>query len=152
MSTLIARLFRRGSPRDVPREATRMPRLTPDAPTGTGTGRAVHSSGLQLLELDAWPSRKNALLDGLARVSERAALTGFLGLGITKPRRYQDAAELFARVQLLAPGHRGLIQVFRQKLCEESKGNDSLYVHFAGQPLAHGLLICALSGGGLMAG
>jgi len=79
-------------------------------------------------------------------------LTGFLGLGITKMKRYQDAAEVFNQVKLLSPGHHGLIQVFRQKLREESTGNDSLYVDFMGEPLTHGLLICALSGGGLMAG
>jgi len=40
----------------------------------------------------------------------------------------------------------------RTNIREESKGSDFLYLHFAGDPLSFGFLICALTGGGLMAG
>jgi hypothetical protein len=39
-----------------------------------------------------------------------------------------------------------------QRHREESKGSDFLYLHFAGDGLAFGLQICALTSGGLMAG
>jgi len=53
----------------------------------------------------------------------------------------------------MAPAHEGaLIQVFTHKLHEESKDSHFLYVHFAGDPLSFGFLMCALTGGGLMAG
>jgi len=53
----------------------------------------------------------------------------------------------------MAPAHEGaLIQVFTLHLREESMGSDFLYVHFADDPLSFGFLICALTGGGFMAG
>ena len=77
----------------------------------------------------------------------------FVGTGITDPNRYEDAAAAFKQLRLMAPTHEGaLVQVFTHQLREESKGNDFLYVHFAGDPLSFGFLICALTGGGLMAG
>jgi len=53
----------------------------------------------------------------------------------------------------MAPAHNGaLIEVFTQRDREESKGSDFLYFHFAGDRLAFGFQICALTSGGLMAG
>ncbi|HEY5249390.1 MAG TPA: hypothetical protein VIJ15_13180 [Dermatophilaceae bacterium] len=42
--------------------------------------------------------------------------------------------------------------MFRQKLRDESAGNDFLYVHFAGDLLSFRCLICVLTGGGFVAG
>jgi hypothetical protein len=151
MWTPIGKLFQRGRPPERTGELTLTSR--PPSIAQTETGHAEPWRGLRLIEFEALSSRKHALLEGLAPVPEVAALTGFLGLGITKPNRYQNAAEAFTQLQLLKPHHSmALIQVSRQKLRDESKGHDSLYVHFAGDPFAHGLLICALSGGGLMTG
>jgi hypothetical protein len=89
----------------------------------------------------------------LTPVHENAALVSFVGTGITDPSRYEDAAQAFNQLRLLAPAHEGaLIQVFTQKLREESTGSDFLYLHFAGDPLTFGFLICVITGGGLMAG
>ena len=77
----------------------------------------------------------------------------FVGIGITDANRYEDAASAFNELRRMAPAHKGaLIQVFTQKHREESKGSDFLYLHFAGDRLAFGFLICALTSGGLMAG
>jgi hypothetical protein len=89
----------------------------------------------------------------LTPVHEKAALVSFIGTGITDPNRYENAAAAFNQLQLMAPAHEGaLIQVFTHKLREESVGSDFLYLHFAGDPLSFGFLICALTGCGLMAG
>jgi hypothetical protein len=80
-------------------------------------------------------------------------LFSFVGTGTTDPRRYEDAAEAFGQLRHLAPASpHTLIQVFRQQLCDESEGSDFLYVHFGGDPLSFGFLICTLTDGGLMAG
>jgi hypothetical protein len=97
--------------------------------------------------------RLGALLEGLTPIYWRAALVTFLGTGIMDPNRYEDAAAAFNQLRLMAPPHEGaLVQVFRHQLREESEGDDFLYLHFAGDPLSFGLLICALTDGGLMAG
>jgi hypothetical protein len=97
--------------------------------------------------------RLSALLEGLTPISWKAALVTFVGTGITDPNRYQDAAAAFNQLRLMAPPHEGaLVQVFRHRLREESGADDFLYLHFAGDPLSFGFLICALTGGGLMAG
>ena len=74
-------------------------------------------------------------------------------MGITNASRYEDAAPAFKELRRMAPAHSGaLIEVFTQRHREESKGSDFLYLHFAGDRLAFGLHICALTSGGLMAG
>jgi hypothetical protein len=105
------------------------------------------------VDFDALARRQNELFEGLTPVHEKAALASFIGTGITDPNRYENAAAAFNQLQLMAPTHEGaLIQVFTQQLREESTGSDFLYLHFAGDPLSFGFLICALTGGGLMAG
>ena len=80
-------------------------------------------------------------------------MVSFVGSGITEPTRYEDAVAAINQLRLKAPTHDGaLIQVFTHKLHEESEGSDFLYLHFVGDPLSFGFLICALTGGGLMAG
>jgi hypothetical protein len=74
-------------------------------------------------------------------------------MGITDANRYEDGAAAFKELRRMAPAHSGaLIEVFKQRHREESKGSDFLYLHFAGDRLAFGLHVCVLTSGGLMAG
>jgi hypothetical protein len=118
-----------------------------------GTG-ATHPSAVPLfVDFEALAHRQNALFEGLTPVHEKAAMVSFIGAGITDSNRYENAAAAFNQLRLMAPIQEGaLIQVFTHKLHEESQGSDFLYLHFAGDPLPFGFLICALTGGGLMAG
>ena len=123
------------------------------AKDGSGTGLTHPLGGPLLVGFEALAHRLSALLEGLTPVHEKAALVTFVGTGITDPNRYEDAAAAFNQLRLMAPTHEGArVQVFTQQLRQESQGNDFLYVHFAGDPLSSGFLICALTGGGLMAG
>jgi hypothetical protein len=129
----------------------RMASLT--AEDGPGTGLTQPSGRPLFIGFEALAHRLSALLDGLTLVHEKAALVTFVGTGITDPNRYANAAAAFNQLRLMAPAHEGaLVQVFRHQLREESQGNDFLYVDFAGDPLSFGFLMCALTGGGLMAG
>jgi hypothetical protein len=166
MSTFMSWLFHRGwtdggsgevtrtsspLPKGEAGQERRMASLT--AESGPGTGLAQPSDGPLFVEFEALAHRQNALFEGLNPVHENAALVSFVGTGITDPNRYDDAAAAFNQLRLMAPTHEGaLIQVFRQQFREESEGSDFLYLHFAGDPLSFGFLICALTGGGLMAG
>ena len=166
MSTFISWLFHRGSTDEGSGEVTHTSR--PLSKEETGKERRMESStaedgpiaglthpsgGPLFVGFEALAHRLSALLKGLTPVHEKAALVTFVGTGITDPNRYEDAAAAFKQLRLMAPTHEGaLVQVFRHQLREESKGNDFLYVHFAGDPLSFGFLICALTGGGLMAG
>ena len=129
-------------------------RVAVESTTDRTDAGLVQPSGEPLfVDFEALGQRQSALLEGLTPVSEQAALFTFVGTGITEPNRYEDATGAFNQLRLSAPVDEGaLIQVFRQQLREESKGDDFLYVHFAGDPLSFGFLICALTGGGLMAG
>ena len=132
-------------------QGQRMESLTTEG--GPGAGLTQRSRGPLFVGFEALAERLSALLEGLTLVPERAALISFVGTGITDPSRYEDAAGAFNQLRHMAPADEGaLIQVFRQQLREESKGDDFLFVHFAGDPLSFGFLICALTGGGLMAG
>src|SRR5450759_741516 len=129
----------------------RMASLT--AEDGPGTGLTQTSGGPLFIGFEALAHRRSALLEGSTPVHWKTALVTFVGTGITDPNRYEDAAAAFNQLRLMAPTHEGaLVQVFTHQLREESQGNDFLYVHFAGDPLSFGFLICALTGGGLMAG
>jgi hypothetical protein len=166
MSTFISWLFHRGRTEDGSGEGTRVSRPLPKEETGKerrmesstaedgpGAGLTHPSGGPLFVGFEALAHRQNALFEGLTPVHEKAALVTFVGTGITDPNRYHDAAAAFNQLRLMAPPHDGaLIQVFTHKLREESKGSDFLYLHFAGDPLSFGFLICALTGGGLMAG
>ena len=166
MSTFMSWLFHRGGTEEGPGEATRTSRPMSKEETaherrrshrplraGLAPARLQPSAGPLFVDFEALAHRQNALLEGLTPVHENAALVSFVGTGITDPSRYEDAAQAFNQLRLLAPAHEGaLIQVFTQKLREESTGSDFLYLHFAGDPLTFGFLICVISGGGLMAG
>lgn len=149
-SSAVARTSRPPSDEEVGRE----PRIASStACARTKTGLAQLCGGPVFVDLRALTQTQSALLAGLAPVSELAALVSFIGTGITAPHRYQDAAGAFNQLRLLAPNGDGvLIHLFRQKLRDESGGNDFIYAHFAGDPLSFGCLICALAGGGFMAG
>lgn len=109
--------------------------------------------GLLFADFEALTHRPSALLEGLTPISAQAALVSFVGTGITDSSRYEDTAAAFNRLRLMALVQEGaLIQVFKHQLREESRGNDFVYLHFAGDPLSFGCLICLLTGGGLMAG
>jgi len=165
MSTFMNWLFHRGRTDGGSGEVTRTsnPLLEEDveqeqrmasstAEDGPGAGLTAEGGPL-FIGFEALAHRLSALLKGLTPVHEKAALVTFVGTGITHPNRYEDAAAAFNQLRLMAPAHEGaLVQVFRHQLREESQGNDFLYVHFAGDPLSFGFLICALTGGGLMAG
>ncbi len=115
-----------------------------------------------LTQRSTWPlfvdfaelaQRQDALFEGLTPLHEKTALLTFVGMGITDANRYEDPAAAFKELRRMAPAHNGaLIEVFTQRHREESKGSDFLYLHFAGDRLAFGLQICALTSGGLMAG
>ena len=166
MLALMSWLFHRGRTREgsgedfgrsrpLPGEETaqewRVPSSTIEGRTTRGDAHVLEGS--LFVDFEALAERLSALLEGLTLVPERAALISFVGTGITDPSRYEDAAGAFNQLRHMAPADEGaLIQVFRQQLREESKGDDFLFVHFAGDPLSVGCLICALTGGGLMAG
>jgi len=155
MSTFISWLFQRGRTEDGSGEGTRVSRPLPKEETGKERRMECSTAedGPLFVGFEALAHRQNALFEGLTPVHEKAALVTFVGTGITDPNRYHDAAAAFNQLRLMAPPHDGaLIQVFTHKLREESKGSDFLYLHFAGDPLSFGFLICALTGGGLMAG
>src|SRR5665811_2020193 len=166
MSTFISWLFHRGSTDEGSGEVTHTSRPlskeetgkerrmeSSTAEDGPGAGLTQPSGGPLFIGFEALAHRLSALFEGLTPVHEKAALVTFVGTGITDPNRYEDAAAAFKQLRLMAPAHEGaLVQVFRHQLREESQGNDFLYVHFAGDPLSFGFLICALTGGGLMAG
>jgi hypothetical protein len=166
MSTFMSWLFHRGRTEEGSAEVTRTSRPLSEEETGQerrmasstaedgpDTGLNQPSGGHLFVDFDALAHRQNALFEGLTPVHEKAALFSFVGTGITDPKRYENAAAAFNQLRLMAPVHEGaLIQVFTHKLHEESKGSDFLYLHFAGHPLSFGFLICALTGGGLMAG
>ena len=115
-----------------------------------------------LTQRSTWPlfvdfaelaQRQGELFGGLTPLHEKTALVTFVGMGITDVNRYEDAAAAFKELRRMAPAHNGaLIEVFTQRHREQSKGSDFLYLHFAGDRLAFGLQICALTSGGLMAG
>jgi hypothetical protein len=166
MSTFMSWLLHRGRTEEGSGEGTRVSRPLPkeetgherriESPTakdGPGTGLTQRSAGPPFVDFEALAHRQNALFEGLTPVHEQAALVSFVGSGITEPNRYENAAAAFNQLRLMAPTHDGaLIQVFTHKLHEESEGSDFLYLHFVGDPLSFGFLICALTGGGLMAG
>src|SRR5450759_1268395 len=167
MSTFMSWLFHRGRTDGSSGEVTRTtsnPLLEEDAgheqraaswtlEGGPGAGLTRPSGGPMFVSFQAPARLLSALLEGLTPIYWKAALVTFVGTGITDPNRYEDAAAAFKQLRLMAPAHEGaLVQVFRHQLREESQGNDFLYVHFAGDPLSFGFLICALTGGGLMAG
>jgi hypothetical protein len=165
MSTFMSWLFHRGRTQEGSAEVTRTSRLSKEqtgqeprmesstSEGGPGSGPTHPSAGPIFVDFDALAHRQNTLFEGLTPVHEKAALVSFVGTGITDPNRYENAAAAFNQLRLMAPAQEGaLIQVFTQQLREQSTGSDFLYLHFAGDPLSFGFLICALTGGGLMAG
>jgi hypothetical protein len=166
MSTLMSWLFHRGRTGADSGEVTRAsnPLFEQDegheqstasltAEDGTGAGQTQALGDPMFVRFEAPAQRLSALLEGLTPIYWKAALVTFVGTGITEPSRYEDAAAAFNQLRLMAPPHEGaLVQVFRHQLREESEGDDFLYLHFAGDPLSFGFLMCALTGGGLMAG
>jgi hypothetical protein len=102
---------------------------------------------------EALAQRRDAIFGGLIPLHEKTALVTFIGMGITDANQYEDAAATFNELRRMSPAdNTTLIQVFTQKHREESKGSDFLYLHFAGDRLAFGFLVCALINGGFMAG
>jgi hypothetical protein len=164
MSALMSWLFRRGRSGEGSGEASRrvhpLPaeeaaqqwRVPSSSLEATAAGDVRVLGGPLFVDFDALEERQGVLLEGLVRIPDQAALVSFVGTGITDPGRYEDAAGAFNQLRHMAPTDGALIQVFRQQLREESKGDDFLFVHFAGDPLSFGFLVCALTGGGLMAG
>jgi hypothetical protein len=166
MSTFMSWLFHRGRADASSAEASvtsralweedagQQPRMTPLTPAGGLFVGLTHPTGGPLLvDFAALVHHQGTLFAGLTALDEKAALVSFLGTGITDPRRYENAGEAFDHLSLMAPDQEGpLLQVFRQQLREESESNDFVYIHFAGDPLSFGFLICALTDGGLMAG
>jgi hypothetical protein len=167
MSTFMSWLFHRGRTDGSSGEVTRTtsnPLLEEDAgqeqrtaswtlEDGPGAGLTRPSGGPMFVSFQAPAHLLSELLEGLTPIYWKAALVTFVGTGITDPNRYEDAAAAFNQLRLMAPPHEGaLVQVFRHQLREEPDGDDFLYLHFVGDPLSFGFLICALTGGGLMAG
>lgn len=166
MSTLMGWLFHSRRTEDGSGQVARMPRPVSKEEKGPERCRecstAEWGAGVGLTNCSAWPvfadfealaQRQNSLCKGLTSVQEKAALLSFVGTGITDANRYEDAAAAFNQFRLMAPADEGvLIQVFTLKLREESQGSDFLYLHFTGDPIAFGFLMCALTGGGLMGG
>jgi hypothetical protein len=121
--------------------------------SAAGGGLAQRSAWPLFVDFEALAQRQDALFAGLTPLHEKTALVTFVGMGITDASRYEDAAAALQELRRMAPAHSGaLIEVFTQRHREESKGSDFLYLHFAGDRLAFGLHICALTSGGLMAG
>ena len=117
------------------------------------TGLTRRSAWPLFVDFAALTQRQDALFGGLTPLGEKTALVTFVGMGITDASRYEDAAAALQEFRRMAPAHNGvLIEVFTQRHRDESKGSDFLYLHFAGDRLAFGLQICALTGGGVMAG
>ena len=166
MSDLMSWIFGRGRSHDGPGGASRGHRWLPGkAPAQerplparpntarTDTGDVSDLGGPLLVDFPMLVRSQGDLLKALTPVPERAALVSFVGTGITNPSRYADAAAAIDELRAMAPADEGaLMQVFRQQLREQSQGHDFLFVHFAGDPLSLGFLICALSTGGFMAG
>jgi hypothetical protein len=120
---------------------------------GACAGLTQRSAWPLFVDFAALAQRQDALFGGLTPLHEKTALVTFIGMGITDANRYEDAAAALQELRRMAPAHNGaLIEVFTQRHREESKGSDFLYLHFAGDRLAFGLQICALTSGGLMAG
>jgi hypothetical protein len=164
MSDLMSWIFGRGRSHDGPGEGgyrwlpgkapaqERRPSSRPIR-ARTTTGDVSDLGGPLFVDFPTLVRSQGSLLKALTPVPERAALVSFVGAGITDPSRYADAAEAIDQLRAKAPADEGaLMQVFRQQLREQSQGHDFLFVHFAGDPLSCGFLICALSTGGLMAG
>jgi hypothetical protein len=123
------------------------------AGAGACAGLAQRSAWPLFVDFEALAQQQEALFGGLTPLHEKTALVTFVGMGITDASRYEDAAAAFKELRRMAPAHNGaLIEVFTLKHREESKGSDFLYLHFAGDRLAFGLQICALTSGDLMAG
>ena len=166
MSDLMSWIFGRGRSHDGPGEVSHRHRwLLGKAPAQkrrpaprpltarTDTGDVSDLGGPLLVDFPMLVRSQGGLLKALTPVPERAALVSFVGTGITDPSRYADATGAIDQLRAKAPaGDGALMQVFRQQLREQSQGHDFLFVHFAGDPLSLGFLICALSTGGFMAG
>ncbi len=120
---------------------------------GACAGLTQRSTWPLFLDFAALAQRQDALSGGLTPLHDTTALVTFVGMGITDANRYEDPAAAFKELRRMAPAHNGeLVEVFTQRHREESRGSDFLYFHFAGDRLAFGLQICALTSGGLMAG
>ena len=120
---------------------------------GACAGLTQGSAWPLFVDFAALAQRQDELFGGLTPLHEKTALVTFIGMGITDANRYEDAAAAFKEFRRMAPAHNGaLIEVFTQRHREESKSSDFVYLHFAGDRLAFGLQICALTNGGLMAG
>lgn len=144
---------RRSRPLSRQRKGQERRRESSTAEGGAGSGLTKRSARPVFADFAALAYRQDTLWRGLAPVHERDALLSFVGSGITDASRYEDAAAAFNQFRLMAPADEGvLIQVFTLKLRQESRGSDFLYLHFTGDPVAFGFLMCALTGGGLMAG
>lgn len=115
----------------------------------------LSSSPEEFADVRSLADRQGTLLGGLTPVPEQAAWLAFIGAGIATSLvdRCEDAVGVFSKIERWSLLHEGVpIQVFRQRLCDASTGDDFLYVHFADDPLSFGFLICALTGGGFMRG
>jgi len=143
------------TPRRVAKEEIAQERHWDSSAAGAGScaGLTQRSTWPLFVDFEALAQQQDALFGGLTPLHEKTALFTFVGMGITDANRYEDAAAAFKELRRMAPAHNGaLIEVFTLKHREESIGNDFLYLHFAGDRLAFGLQICALTSGGLMAG
>jgi hypothetical protein len=111
------------------------PMESPTAKDEPGSGLTQRSAGPVFVDFEVLAHRQNALFEGLTPVHEEAALVSFVGTGITDPNRYENATAAYNHLRFMAPTHEGaLIQVFNNKLHEESEGGDFLYLHFADDP------------------
>jgi hypothetical protein len=120
---------------------------------GAWAGLTQRSAWPLFVDFEALAQRQGELFGNLTPLHERTALVIFVGLGITDAHRYEDVAAALTELRRMAPAQNGaLIEVFMQRHRDESQGSDFLYLHFAGDRLAFGLLTCALTSGGLMAG
>lgn len=126
---------------------------SPTAEGGACANLTQRSTWPLFLDFAALAQRQDALFGELTPLCDTTALVTFVGMGITDANRYEDPAAAFKELRRMAPAHHGeLIEVFPQRHRQESRGSDFLYFHFAGDRLAFGLQICALTSGGLMAG
>ena len=120
---------------------------------GACAGLTQRSVWPLFVDFAALTQRQEALVGGLTPLGEKTALVTFVGMGITEAIRYEDAAAALQEFRRMAPVQNcALIEVFTESQRQESKGSDFLYLHFAGDRLSFGLQICALTGGGVMAG